>query len=511
MHRLQDMVGMHRRGVGARAIARALNMSPNTERRYRQALEAAELLWGPADALPELTVLKAAVGIHDRHQEVSTIEKWRDVIQERVEMGATARPIYQWLKANREDFAGSYDAVKRMVRRIQREQPVRPGVVSLVLKAEPGKEAQVDFGYVGVLFDPVTEKMRRAWVFVMTLSFSRHMFVKAVFDQSSTTWLELHMDAFAFFGAVPERVVPDNLKAAVIRAAFDSGENPELNRSYRELARHYGFVIDPTPPYAPNKKGKVERSVGYVKRSFFDTWDMGDIHAVNQDLLRWNHEVASVRVHGTTHKQPIALFEEVEKPAMRPLPTTRYQLIEWRKAKVHTDSHIQINRQLYSVPFVHVGKEAWVKFSRRQVEVFIDDVQVAVHDRSTTQSRITKSAHLPTERLPYLERSEQVWTQKAAEIGPNTHLLVRTIFEDDDAQSQIRKVQYIVSHLSRFPKERAEAACRRALHFENLSGAAIRKILRDGLDFQPLDEDEAVFGRLENPTHARTFGLLGVN
>ena len=130
--------------------------------------------------------------------------------------------------------------------------------MAIPVETEPGEVAQVDFGEVGRLFDPETQRLRRAWAFVMVLGFSRQMVVRVVFDQKLTTWLRLHVEAFEELGGVVRTVVPDNLKAAVIRAAFGVSSSTALNRSYRELARHYGFKVDPTPPYAPQKKGKVE-------------------------------------------------------------------------------------------------------------------------------------------------------------------------------------------------------------------------------------------------------------
>jgi hypothetical protein len=123
--------------------------------------------------------------------------------------------------------------------------------VAIPVETPAGEVAQVDFGYAGKLYDAKEGRFRRAWVFVMVLGFSRHMFARIVFDQKTTTWLALHVEAFDELGGVPRVLVPDNLKAAVIRAAFGADGPSALNRSYRELARHYGFKVDPTPPRAP--------------------------------------------------------------------------------------------------------------------------------------------------------------------------------------------------------------------------------------------------------------------
>jgi transposase len=273
MDRLQELVRLHRMGTGAREVARMLRMSPNTEREYRQALEKEGLLNGPAEDIAALEVLKAAV---ERQlpmvappQMVSTAEPLRDKIVELAEKGVKARAISDRLRLEDPTFSASYWAVRRVWRRWRKERGVRAEDVAIPVETGPGEVAQVDFGYVGKLRDAATGMLRKAWVFVMVLAFSRRMAARIVFDQKIETWLRVHIEAFAELDGAPAAIVPDNLKAAVIRAAFGVDGAASLNRSYRELARHYGIKIDPAPIYAPKKKGKVESSVKYVKANFF--------------------------------------------------------------------------------------------------------------------------------------------------------------------------------------------------------------------------------------------------
>ena len=229
MHRLQELVRLHRMGTGAREVARLLGISPTTERAYRQAVEASDLLQGSASELPALDLLKAAVQAQRPARttpahETSAIAEWETTIEGMVNKGMKPRPIYDRLRQDWPDrFEGSYWSVKRMVRRIRRAQGIRAEEVAIRVHTEPGAVAQVDFGYVGKLLCPEEHVLRRAWVFVMTLGHSRHMYAEVVFDQKSTTWIALHQRAFKYFGGAPETVVPDNLKAAVIRAALCRG------------------------------------------------------------------------------------------------------------------------------------------------------------------------------------------------------------------------------------------------------------------------------------------------
>ena len=318
MHQLQELVRLHRLRTGAREVARLLGVSPNTEREYRIAFTKAGLLEGPVDDLPSLEALKATLPRVVPRQQTSTVEDWTSEGKRRGIRGCEARAIHDHLHRERPDFSGSYYAVKRLVKRLRVAEGVKAGDVVIPVVTDPGDVAQVDFGYVGYLYDPDANVLRKAWVFVMVLGHSRHQFARVVFDQRSETWLLLHVLAFQFFGGVPGTIVPDNLKAAVVRCAFGFGEDPGLHRSYIELARFYGFKVDPAPPCDPKKKGKVESGVKYVSGNFFDPRDDGeDITVVNAALTTWVLETAGRRIHGTTGLRPIEVFEAEEKSLLK--------------------------------------------------------------------------------------------------------------------------------------------------------------------------------------------------
>lgn len=491
MHRLQELVRLHREGTRAREVARLLKMGPNTEREYREALIAAELLFGPPSELPELGALKAAVLMHRSpakapEHETSSIAEWAKRVETLMEKGLTARPIFDRLRQEEKEFTGSYWSVKRMVRRLDRERGVRPEDVAIPVETMPGEIAQVDFGYVGKLLCPKSHVLRRAWVFVMVLGYSRHAYGEVVFDQRASTWLALHTRAFEYLDGVPETIVPDNLKAAVIRAAFGVDGDVALNRGYRELARHYGFKIDPAPPYAPRKKGKVESSVKYVKRNALAGRDGENVDDVNRALLRWLEDVAGNRTHGTTRRRPLEVFREEEQAALSALPQRPYELVVWTKARVHQDAHVVFGSRLYSVPWPWVGHDVWLRVTASTVEVYANDDRVATHARQGKGYRSTIEAHLPEHRRDLRHRSRAYWENRAAAIGPETAGLVKEVFDSDAVLSQLRTVQAILTHLEDFPAERAEAASRRARFFGTYSYGGIKSILAKALDLEPL-------------------------
>ncbi|WP_426730243.1 IS21 family transposase [Myxococcus faecalis] len=505
MDRLQELVRLHRLGTPARQVARVLRMGVDVERSYRRVLETAGLLRGDVQVLPELEVLKAAVvaarpAAPPAPQQTSSLEAHRAQVEAWVAKGLRPQAIFTRLQMEAGVPAGSLSAVKRLVGSVRRAQGVSEEDVAIPVETAPGEVAQVDFGEVGRLYDADTGTLRRAWVFVMVLGYSRHLFATVVFDQRVETWLRCHEAAFAYFGGVPRCVVPDNLKAAVVRAAFGVDGERALQRSYRALARHYGFIVDPAPPRAPEKKGKVEAGVRYVKGNFFAGRTGEDARECEAALQRWLRDVASVRVHGTTGRQPRLLFQQAEATALRALPTGAWAPEVWHEARVHRDAHVMYGRRLYSVPWRLIGQRVWLCVTAHDVRVYAQDERVATHPLRGESHRSTVESHLPEARAALRHRSRDHWETRAARLGPHTEAYVRAVFDADDVLSQLRCVQAIVVHLEGFPRERAEAACRRALHFGNLRYQGLKDILRRGLDLQPLPQD----GHLAIATPAAT-------
>jgi transposase len=409
MHRLQELVRLPRLGTPVREVARLLQMSPNTERRYRTCLSQAGLLDGPATETPELESLLSVVeqarpsATERPDHERSTVEPFREVVQELVAKGLLARAIYDRLRLQHgSEFEISYDAMKRFVRRLRAESGVSPDEVAIPVQTEPGDVAQVDFGFVGWLYDPRRGAMRKAWVFVMVLAYSRHIFAKVTFDQRAETWVQLHIEAFDFFGGAAQTLVPDNLKAAVVRCAFGVDDEPALNRTYRDLARHYGCKIDPTPPRAPKKKGKVESSVKYVKRNGLAGRDGQDIDEINPMLLVWCRDIAGQRIHGVTGRKPLEVFDATEQAHLAALPARRYEPTVWKQARVHQDSHVVFDRRLYSVPWRWLGRTVWICATASSVAIFGDDVRIATHDRRSSGTHSTLESHIPEHRRDFV-------------------------------------------------------------------------------------------------------------
>jgi transposase len=221
MHRLQDLIRLHRQGEGSRVIARQLRMGRDTIRAYLRALREAELLEGSADAIPELEVLQQALAARlpprPAPQQESSIEAWSEMIEAMHGRRAGAKAIFVRLRLEQPDFPGSLSAVKRLCARLSRERGIAPDDVAIPVETEAGHIAQVDFTYVGKLYDPEQGVLRKSWLFLMLLGHSRHMYCQLVFDQKVETWVRLHVEAFESFGGVPRVIVIDYVARHVIR------------------------------------------------------------------------------------------------------------------------------------------------------------------------------------------------------------------------------------------------------------------------------------------------------
>ena len=478
MHQIRDLVYRLRHGEGDRKIARDMAISRHTVAKYRELAQAAGYLEGQ-DVLPTEQELLARLGPAKSPPRIeSTVEPYREVVEQLLSQGVEMMAMFARLQKDH-GYSGSYSSIRRFVHRIEASKPE----AFVRVHTPPGEEAQVDFGAVGPLLDPVTRVRRLAYAFVMTLGFSRHHYAELVFDQKVSTWIACHRHAFESFGGVPRRIVPDNLKAAMLSAALDE---PVLGEPYRRMAQHYGCLISPTRPRTPEHKGKVESGVHYVERNFMAGQEFADIVVANRELRVWTVEVAGTRQHGTTGKQPLKVFNEVEKAVLLPLPAEPFTLVEIRSVKLHSDCHVTIDGSYYSGPYQHVGKQLEAHVGERVVELYLGVELLCTHERAKDKGEWhTRNEHYPPEKMVYLERTPERCCELAREIGPETAKVVESLLAERPLD-RLRGAQGVLRLAEKFGQQRIEAACRRALHFGDPRYRRIKDILNAGLDQEPL-------------------------
>jgi transposase len=480
MNDIHDLIYRLRAGESERRIAGDLKVSRPTVHKYKVWAQAQGYL-DPAQPLPERTALQAALGpVFEPPQMASSLASYQAIVEQLLDQGVEMTAIWQRLKDNY-GYQGSYSAVRRFVHRLR---PVEPEAYVRV-QTVPGEELQVDFANAGQLFDPRTGRLRAAYVFVATLSYSRHQYAEFTFDQKVPTWLALHRRVFERFGGVPHRVVPDNLKAAVLQALV---YDPVLGEAYRRLALHYGFVISPTKPRTPRHKGKVESGVHYVQRNFLAGQEFIDLDTANQRLGVWVREVAGVRIHGTTHQPPLQLFADYEQAALQPLPATPFTLLQIKPVKVHPDCHVTLDGSYYSAPYHYLGQTLEAYVSEQMVELYSGLELVATHVRCTRPGQWqTRLEDYPPEKAAYLIQTPAYCRRLAAQIGPATVKVVDTLLAERPLD-RLRAVQAILRLQESVGIQRLEAACARALYFGDVRYRRIKQILNAALDRDPLPE-----------------------
>jgi transposase len=478
MNEIVEMIYQWHQGAGFKRIQRSLGFDRNTIRKYVGLAQSV----GVSREAPfpeEAELVEKLKGLHARGLLRETpvrdlITPYRDWIQELLgHREMTAKQVWRLFR-EKTGLRVSYWTMKRYLR--TQFQFGVPGV-TVRMEVEPGSQAQVDFGYAGMMVDPLTGKTRRAWAFIMTLSYSRHRFVRFVFRQDIKSWIDSHLRAFEFFGGVPASVVLDNLKAGVLKADI---YDPTLNRAYAELERHYGFVADPAKAGKARHKGKVERGVPVVRKHLLAGRAFRDIEEANQRALRWCREEIGMEVHGTTKRKPFEVFQKEEIPRLKPLPSEPFECPEWKKCRVHPDHHIVFDKSYYSLPTRWIGREVWTRGSRQLVQVFFDGQLIKTHLRAEQPGTwVTDPSDYPPAKLAYLMPMPAYCRTKASEIGPHTGALIQQILKED-AMRNLRKAQALLRLADQHGKASMEKAAERALLLGNFHYRSIKTILEKG-------------------------------
>lgn len=479
MFEIRQVLVRMRQGDSDRALAKAgLIGRPKAKALRTVAVDRGWL--DPASPLPDDAVLAQVLGApRAAASGQSCVEPYREVVTDWAEQGIQSKTIYQALVRNHR-FGGSYSSVYRFVRALGLNAPK----ATVHLDFAPGEAAQVDFGSGPVLVDRHTGEEVKTWFFLMTLCWSRHQYAELVLNQKVDTWLACHRHAFEWFGGVTGRVIIDNAKCAITRACT---RDPEVQRAYAECAEGYGFKIDACPPRDPQKKGRVESGVKYIKRNFLPLREFRDLADANRQLHDWILGEAGNRIHGSTHEKPLSRFT-TEKPLLQPLPAQPPEAATWAKVKVHRDAHVQFEKCLYSAPFRLLGQTLWLKATAVTVRIYRDHELIAVHPKLTRPgTRSTADDHMPPEALAWKMRDPKWCLTQAEQVGTACHQLIRRLFSDR-VLDNLRAAQGIVGLKKKYGAVRLEAACQRALAYDNPRYRTVKTILEKGLDQHPSAE-----------------------
>lgn len=354
-----------------------------------------------------------------------------------------------------------------------------------------GEKLFVDYaGHTVSVKDPKSGKFRKAQIFVAVLGLSNYTYAEATWDQSLSSWIGSHIRAFDYFEGVPKVIIPDNLKAAVVKAnRYES----QINQTYLNLATHYSTAIMPARVRKPKDKAKAEVGVQIVERwilaalrnhTFFSLTELNN--EIRRLLIKLN-EKPFKKLEGTRQIQ----FDMLEKSFLSPLPVERFEMCEWKKARVNLDYHIQLDRHYYSVPYKLVHKEVSVRFTDTIVEIFYQSQRVSSHRRCLVIGHhSTTPEHMPKDHREHLEWTPSRMQEWALKIGESTGELISQILQSRNFPEQsYRSCLGILRLAKKYGNERLEAACKRALSYEMTRYSGIRNILEKGLDLI-LDEQQ---------------------
>lgn len=472
MVELDELLFRWQQGENISQLARSLGQSRQTVRHY---LRRAEHLGMSRDAddARRAEVVRAmlhkppAVASPARDQ---LIEWQEQITQWLQEPDMTVKQVWRLLK--RKGLKASYQSVARFVQ--DRITPPTPRT-TVRLETPAGRQAQVDFGKVRVR---IGESLTWLWVFIMTLSYSRHRFVRFVSRQDLSSWLDCHVRAFDFFGGVPETVLLDNLKAGVVRPDL---YDPTINRAYAELERHYGFVADPAKVRTPEHKGKVERSVPIVRQQLVAGRQYASVADLNDAALTWSIEEVGVIPNGTTQEPPMARFERDERACLKPLPAHSFANPSWSECKVHPDHHIVFDRSYYSVPTRYVGKTVWVRATFRMIEIFFNEELIKTHVRAQRKGTWqTDQDDYPAQAKAFLFFHPAHCKAKAAEVGTQVAVMMERILADH-ALRNLRKGQALLRLADKYGAERLNEACDHMLAFDCTDLKRLRQVLERGV------------------------------
>ena len=474
-------------GHSNKQIALSCKISRSTVREYLYRAEKAGLTWPLDTALDDgaleflLYPVKAAIPSSER-----SMPSMEYLHRELRRKGVTLQLLwYEYKEANPDGY--QYSQFCLLYRQWRNK-------LDVTLRQEHRAGEKLFIDYCGQTFPVInsgTGEITQAEIFIAALGASSYTFAEATPSQELPFWIQSHVHAFEFFGGVPEILVPDNLKSGVTHPCR---YEPDVNPTYQDLAEHYSTAVIPARVRRPRDKAKAESAVFVAERwilaalrnhTFFSVAELN--RAIAEELVKLNNR--KFQKLDTTRRK---LFESVDKPALKSLPTRPYEYATWKKAKVNIDYHIEIDRHCYSVPYQLAREQVDVRMTATTVEVLFKNKRVASHQRSYRQGGFTALyEHMPKSHQRHLEWTPSRIIHWAEKNGPMTKELVTNIMESRTHPEQgFRSCLGIMRLATHYSPERLEKACARALSIKAFSYKSVKSILKNGLEQQTMLFDQ---------------------
>ena len=500
LHRMEiiEVVRRWQAGESQRAVARSTGLARETVKKY---LRAAEALGLRANGPPPTE--EAVVRLVQAGRLATAPRTWAAPQAARLE--PHREQILAWLRDDHllltrvqellepRGVRISYSTLERFAWRLGvHPRTRRRGTTVRLAPTAPAEVAEMDFEKLGALLDPHTGKRQVVWGLSVVLVYSRHSFLWPLIQQTAEATIEGLETAWRFFGGLPRRLILDNFPAAV---AGTDPLDPRPTRAFLEYSQARGFLLDPARVGHPRDKPHVERGVQYARERFWKGGSFTDLADARQQAERWCREVAGQRVHGTTRKLPLVVFEDEERPHLRPYDGVPYDVPLWRAVTVHPDHHVSFQYALYSVPATTCppGTKLEARGDRVLIKLYRRGELVKVHPRQTKGGRSTDPDDYPPERTLYALRAPDRLVRQAQALGPNIGRFAERLLAGPLPWAKLRQAQKLLRLADRYTAERLDAACTRALGFDLLDVRRLERILalaleHEGLPTPPIDD-----------------------
>jgi transposase len=470
-------------GAGLRQVAAQAGVDRKTARRYvLAAVEAGLVRGGGAGQLSDELVGQVAQVVRPvrpggHGQAWEQLEVRHDQIEGWVKAGLSVVKIGVLLE--RQAIVVPYRTLHRFC--VERCGFGRTASTVRVADGEPGVECQLDFGYLGLLADPVSGRQRKVHALIFTACYSRHMFVWLSFTQTLGTLVAGCEAAWVFFGGVFKVLIPDN--AAAIVAAADA-VNPRFTEGWLDYAQHCGFVTDPARVRSPKDKPRVERAVQYVRGNFFAGEHFTGLADAQTRAEAWCRDVAGMRIHGTIAARPAEVFAACEAGVLLPL-SLPYDVPVFTKVKVHRDFHVEVGRALYSAPKEYLGCHLDARADTALVRLFHRGQLVKIHPRQQPGRRVTDPADLPAEKTTYAMRDVASLAKAARRHGDNVGVYAERLLDTDLPWTKMRQVYRLLGLVRRYGPGPVDVACARALELDVVNVTKIASMLEKATENTP--------------------------
>ncbi len=492
MRKIRDVLRLHAAGFSRRRIASSLNIGDSSARNYICRAKLAGLGWPLPDDLSDVDLerqLFPTLIAPDRCE----LPDWPVLHCELKRSGVTLSLLWEEYRAIHQDgfsysrFCSLYRAWKGKL-----NPPMRQTHLA-------GEKMFVDYaGHTADVIDPQTGEIVEAQILVATLGASSYTYAEATWTQSLSDWTGSHGRAFTFFGGVPAQIVPDNLKSGVAKACL---YDPEINRTYADLAAHYDTAIVPARVRKPKDKAKVEVAVQVVERWILARlrnqrfFSLAALNLAIRELLEVLNNKVTKHL-GASRRQ---LFETLDQPALKPLPAKAFQYAEWKQRRAGLDYHVEVAKHYYSVPHSLAKQKLWARLTDRTVEIFHRGKRVAAHMRGPgNRHHTTVHEHMPSSHRRYADWTPQRIRRDAAANGPCTEALVDVIIRNKPHPEQgFRSCIGILRLGKSHDPVRLEAACERTLQIGAHSYSSVNSILKNNLERRKPNKADcpAVFAR----------------